>query len=86
VDTLFVPDVTINSDQGNKFVLVVATVGTTNMVQIRPVAVGRLNGTLRAITAGLTAEDRVIVNGQMMMMPRPGTPVEIATPAVATKN
>lgn len=85
VDTLFVPDITINSDQGHKYVLVVSK---TNTVENRPVVVGRANGTLRAITSGLTAEDNVIVNGQMMMMPRPGSPVAIATNStpLAAKN
>ena len=71
---LFIPEVTINSDQGNKYVLVV---GKTNTVEIRPIVVGRVNGSMRAVLQGLTAEDRVIVNGQMMIMPRAGTPVEV---------
>jgi RND family efflux transporter MFP subunit len=73
-EALLIPDVTINSDQGHKFVMVVSE---TNTLAIRPVVVGRSIGTLRAVS-GLTATDKVIVNGQMMMMPRPGTPVEIA--------
>lgn len=75
-----IPEEVINSDQGHKYVLVV---GKTNTVEIRPIVVGRTQGTMRAVTSGLTAEDRVILNGQMMMMPRPGMPVEVATAPTA---
>lgn len=71
---LLIPDTVIASDQGRKSVLVVGQSGT---VEVRPIKIERVHGTMRAVLDGLTPEDRVIVNGQMMMMPRPGTPVEV---------
>ena len=75
---LLIPDTVISSDQGRKFVMVV---GKNSTVEIRPVVTDRAIGTMRAIVSGLTAEDRVIVNGQMMLMPRPGVPVEVVPAA-----
>jgi multidrug efflux pump subunit AcrA (membrane-fusion protein) len=71
---LLIPEIVINSDQGRKSVLVVGKNGT---VEVRPITIDRAHGTMRAVLGGLAPEDQVIVNGQMMMMPRPGTPVEI---------
>lgn len=81
VTGLLVPAVAIGSDQGNKFVLIV---NATGVVELRPVQVGRQEGALRVVTAGLTVKDQVIVNG--LMMARPGGKVEVvndAAPPVA---
>lgn len=75
VETLLVPAVAIGSDQGNKFVLVL---GADNVVESRPVTLDRQHGAMRAVTAGLTPSDRVIVNG--MMLARPGSRAEVAGP------
>lgn len=69
---LLVPAVAIGSDQGRKYVLVVQA---DSRVESRPITVGRQHGALRAVTEGLTPEDRVVVNG--LMMARPGLPVEV---------
>jgi membrane fusion protein, multidrug efflux system len=73
--TWMVPAVAVGSDQGQKYVLVV---NGDQMVESRPVKVDRQQGTLRAITEGLKAEDRVIVNG--LMLARPGVRVEVVIP------
>ena len=73
---LLVPDVAVQSDQGYKFVYVA---NEENMVETRPIEVGRPHGPLRAVLKGLTPEDRVIVNGLMML--RPGRKVEVVAPS-----
>jgi RND family efflux transporter MFP subunit len=69
-DALLVPDEAILSDQTRKIVM---TVGPDNKVVPKVVEPGQLNGGLRVIKAGLTAEDVVIVNG--LMRARPGSQV-----------
>jgi membrane fusion protein, multidrug efflux system len=76
VEAMLVPAVAIGSDQGNKFVLVV---NHDSVVEQRPIEVGRPHGALRVVTQGLTAEDRVIVNG--LMLARLGVKVEVVDPA-----
>jgi RND family efflux transporter MFP subunit len=72
---LLLPAVAVSSDQGNKFVLVVNKDG---LVEPRPIKVDRQHGALRAVTEGLTTNDRVIVTG--LMMARPGAKVEVVEP------
>jgi RND family efflux transporter MFP subunit len=67
---LLVPEVAIGTEQVRKFVYVVAPDGT---VQQKYVTLGQTYGNLRAIKDGLTADDRVIVNG--LMRARPGAKV-----------
>jgi RND family efflux transporter MFP subunit len=73
--TLVVPDVAVGSDQGYKYVYVVNAEGIATK---RDITTGRAHGPLRAVLKGLTPEDRVIVNGLMML--RPGAKVVIQTP------
>lgn len=68
---LLISDRAIDTDQGQKIVYVV---GEDNKVSTRPVRVGKIHGGLREITAGLKANDRVIVNGLQQV--RPGLVVE----------
>jgi RND family efflux transporter MFP subunit len=68
--TLLVPDAAIGSDQDQRSVLVI---DKDNTVQPRRVQIGALFGDLRSIVSGLSAEDRVIINGQMHA--RPGATV-----------
>ena len=72
---LVVPDVAVGSDQGYKYVFVV---NAEDIVQKRDITTGRAHGPLRAVLKGLTPEDRVVVNGLMML--RPGTKVVVQTP------
>ena len=60
----------IGTDQNRKFVWVV---GDKNLPAYRPVQLGTQVGDLRVITAGLTAGERVIVDGLQRV--RPGAPV-----------
>ena len=73
--TLVVPDVAVGSDQGYKYVYVV---NAEDIVKKQDITTGRAYGPLRAVLKGLTAEDRVIVNGLMLL--RPGAKVVIQTP------
>ena len=73
--TLLVPDVAVGSDQGYKYVYVV---NAEDIVQKRDITTGRAHGPLRAVSKGLTPEDRVVVNGLMML--RPGAKVVVQTP------
>ncbi|MFG1464425.1 efflux RND transporter periplasmic adaptor subunit [Xanthobacter sp. DSM 24535] len=81
-EALTVPDVAIGSEQLRKFVYVV---GPDNVVQQKFVEIGQLEGTARVVKSGLSAEDRVVVNGLMRV--RPGvkvTPQEAPAAAGAT--
>jgi RND family efflux transporter MFP subunit len=73
--TLVVPDVAVGSDQGYKYVYVVNAEG---VVRKQDITIGRAHGALRAVVKGLTAEDRVIVNGLVML--RPGAKVVVDSP------
>jgi RND family efflux transporter MFP subunit len=81
-EALLVPDAAIGTEQVRKFVLVVdgENVARPKFVTLGPVVEG-----LRVVTAGLDANDRVIVNG--LMRARPGVkvaPQEIAGTADAS--
>ena len=71
-EALLVPDVAIQSDLGYKFVFVA---NGENKVETRPIQIGRAHDPLREVLKGLTAQDRVIVNGLMLL--RPGVKVEV---------
>jgi RND family efflux transporter MFP subunit len=59
---LLIPDAAIGTEQARKFVLVV---DDNNVARQRYITIGQLDGGLRVVKAGLTASDRVIVNGLM---------------------
>jgi RND family efflux transporter MFP subunit len=59
---LLVPDVAIGTEQVRKFVYVVAADGTVGQ---KFVTLGQLVGPLRVIKDGLTADERVIINGMV---------------------
>ena len=60
---LLVPDQAIGTDQGRKYLLIVAADNTANP---KYVTLGNLfEGNMRVVKEGLTADDRVIVNGLM---------------------
>src|SRR6478735_10575177 len=80
-EALLVPDTAIGSEQVRKFVLVV---DNENIARTRYVTLGQLVGDLRVMKEGVTADDRVIVNG--LMRARPGqkvTPQEQRAPPAA---
>jgi len=74
-EALLVPDAAIGSEQARKFVLVV---DKDNKAQQKYVTPGQLAGNLRVIKEGLSATDRVIVNG--MARVRPGQVVSPQKP------
>jgi RND family efflux transporter MFP subunit len=82
-EALLVPDAAIGTEQARKYVLVI---GADNSVSQKYVTLGELDGELRVIKTGLSADDRVIVNG--MVRARPGgkvTPQEQgASPSAAS--
>jgi RND family efflux transporter MFP subunit len=59
---LLVPDAVIGTEQARKYVLVV---DGENMVRQKYVTLGQLSGDRRVIKDGITADDRVVVNGLM---------------------
>jgi RND family efflux transporter MFP subunit len=63
---LLIPDAAVNTDQNERYLLVV---GTNDIVQRRPVKLGALFGTLRSITAGLNPGQWVVVNGTQWAIP-----------------
>jgi RND family efflux transporter MFP subunit len=81
-EALLVPDVAIGTEQVRKFVLVV---DGENVARPKYITLGAVMDGLRVVTAGLDADDRVIVNG--LMRARPGvkvTPQELAGSADAS--
>jgi RND family efflux transporter MFP subunit len=81
-EALLVPDTAIGSEQVRKFVIVV---DGENVARAKYVTLGQLVGNLRVIKDGITADDRVVVNG--LMRARPGakvTPSEQAAPPAAS--
>ncbi|WP_448205860.1 efflux RND transporter periplasmic adaptor subunit [Azospirillum sp. sgz302134] len=77
-DALLVDDRAIGTDQDKKFVLAVTP---ENVVEYRPVKLGALQNGLRVVTAGLSAGERVVVNG--LQRARPGMTVAPKTVAMA---
>ena len=75
---LLVPDVAIGSEQVRKFVMVV---GADNTATPKYVTLGQLVNGARVIKEGVTADDRVIVNGLSRVRPNTKvTPQEQAAP------
>jgi RND family efflux transporter MFP subunit len=79
--TLLVPDASVLADQSEHLVLSVAADGT---VVPKHVQVGDLSGDLRVIRSGLTAADRVIVEG--IPYAAPGSKVTARATAIQTAS
>lgn len=69
-DAILIPDSAVQIDQSRKFVYVV---GADNVVDVKNVEVGGIIDGLRAVKTGLTANDRVVINGLQRV--RKGAPV-----------
>jgi len=65
-DALLVPDTSLGSDQGGRYLLVV---NKDNVVEQRKVTTGPVEGELRVIDDGLKAEDRVVIAGLLRVIP-----------------
>jgi RND family efflux transporter MFP subunit len=61
-EALMVPDAAIGTEQARKFVYVI---DQDNIARLRYVTLGQLVGDLRVIKDGVSASDRVVVNGLM---------------------
>lgn len=77
-NAILLPQRSVLQGQHGKFVLVV---GAGDVVEVRPVEVGRWIGQDWLIESGLTGGERVIVDGTVKA--RPGSPVSIAAPIAA---
>jgi RND family efflux transporter MFP subunit len=80
-NTLLIPDTAVNSDQDERYLLIVSA---NNIVQQRPVKLGAVFGNLRSITEGLKPDERVIVDG--MQFAQPGAKVIPHEVAVSTSS
>jgi RND family efflux transporter MFP subunit len=73
-EAMLLPDSAVVTDQSRKVVYVV---GPDNVIEMRPVQLGRLVDNLRVIREGLTPADVVVVSGlQRVRVGAPVTPVE----------
>ena len=70
-NALLVTERAIGSDQNGRYLL---TVNSENMVEKKPIRMGRLEDGLRVIEEGLQPDDRVVVNG--IQRARPGAKVD----------
>jgi RND family efflux transporter MFP subunit len=77
-EALLVPETALGTDQAGRYLLVI---GKDNVVEQRPVEIGAREGTMRVITKGVGAEDRVIVAGLQRAVP--GQKVDPQTQAAA---
>jgi membrane fusion protein, multidrug efflux system len=73
LDVLLVPDSAIVSDQAHKILL---TVDQDNKVVAKPIALGSIAFGLRAVTSGLSPNDKVIIGGLANPFVRPGATVK----------
>jgi membrane fusion protein, multidrug efflux system len=79
-DQLLVPDRALGANQSGSYLLVL---DKDDQVEQRQVEIGQLFGDLRAITKGIAADDRVIIDGLSHAVPRAKVapkPVTIAPP------
>jgi RND family efflux transporter MFP subunit len=68
--SLLISDLCVAYDQGQP---VVYAVGTDDIATEKPVQLGAIFDGLREVTTGITADDRIVVNGVVRL--RPGAPV-----------
>ena len=83
---MLVPNMALHSNQSGRYVLVA---NDKDVVEVRQVKIGPLDGLMRVVTEGLSPSDRVVVND--LMRARPGatvkpTVIEIAPDHLATTN
>ena len=83
VDALLVPDAAIVSDQMRKIVFMV---GEGDTIVPKPVTLGPIFEGLRVIKSGLSATDKVVVDGIANPMVRPGAKVTPKAGEVKTET
>ncbi len=80
-DAVLIPDMAVVADQARKLVMVV---DQKNIVEARPVILGPLIDGLRVVRSGLTADERIVVNGvQRAHAGQAVTPEEAPTTSAA---
>ena len=77
---LLIPDEAIATDQARKFVYVV---DADNHARYRPITLGPMIDGLRVVREGLTADDRIVINGLQRAKPDALVDPQEATPAAA---
>jgi len=85
IDVLLIPDAAVLSDQANRIALVV---GPDAKLAARPLQLGPIALGMRAVTGGLSVDDRVVVGGLANPFIRPGvqvTPHDIEIKAAAER-
>jgi RND family efflux transporter MFP subunit len=75
-NALLVPDEALGSDQSGTYLLVV---DKDNVVQQKTVQTGQLEGKLRVISSGITADDLVVVSGNQKAVPGQKVAPEVTT-------
>ena len=80
-NAVLVRDEAIGADQGQRYVLVV---DQKNTLQYRAVTLGARQGDLRVVKSGITAGDRIVINGLFRL--RPGMPVAPAVVAMEKES
>lgn len=78
---LLVPERALGQDQSGSYVIVV---NAQNVAEQRPVTLGALHDGYRVVEKGVTAEDRVVVNG--VQRARPGSPVDPVAPSATAPD
>ena len=78
---LLIPDAAVRTDQARKIVLVV---GKDDTVAVKPVEPGPLVGGLRAIRSGISANDRIVIQG--VQFAQPGAKVRPRVTRIALKE
>jgi RND family efflux transporter MFP subunit len=68
---MLVPNIALLSNQSGRYALVA---NDNDVVEVRQVKIGALDGTMRVVTGGLSPSDRVVVDG--LMRARPGATVK----------
>jgi hypothetical protein len=75
-NALLVPDEALGADQSGNYLLVV---DKDNVVQQKTVQTGQLEGRLRVISSGITADDLVVVSGNQKAIPGQKVAPEMTT-------
>jgi membrane fusion protein, multidrug efflux system len=83
IDALLLPDAAIVSDQMRKIVFLV---GDGDTIVAKPVTLGPLYEGLRVVKSGITANDKVVVDGIANPMVRPGAKVTPKAGEVKTET
>jgi RND family efflux transporter MFP subunit len=80
VESTVVPDIALQSDQAGRFALIL---DEKDVVAVRRVKIGALDGTMRVVLEGLSPTDRIVVNG--LQRARPGIAVKATLQSLEEK-